>query len=168
MPRDNTPRMSWAICVRSVPNYRLPIPATKSLISRESRYVSAAITELPEAKLSRAVLPQLRQRRYSTCPSSLKRALCLVAASRHRLGQHTRRDLPRHTPLVFAPAARALLAAIADDGIPNASSPRGRKIPGAWSRRKIGAVIRAGRGSGRSRTVRAGAATCSRSRTRPR
>src|SRR5205807_6011626 len=31
---------------------------------------------------------------------------------------HTRRDLPRHAPLVLAPAARALLAAIADDGVP--------------------------------------------------
>jgi hypothetical protein len=29
------------------------------------------------------------------------------------LGQHTRRDLPRHAPLVFAPAAPAFLAAIA-------------------------------------------------------
>src|SRR5882724_7731888 len=47
-----------------------------------------------------------------------KRALCLIAAGRHRLGQHTRRDLPRNAPLVFAPAARALLAAISDDGVP--------------------------------------------------
>ena len=33
-------------------------------------------------------------------------------------GQYTRRDLPRHAPLVFAPAARAFLAAITDDGVP--------------------------------------------------
>src|SRR6476646_6800417 len=49
---------------------------------------------------------------------SLKRALCFIAAGRHRFGQYTRRDLPRHAPLVLAPAARALLAAIADDGVP--------------------------------------------------
>src|SRR3954468_5444910 len=48
----------------------------------------------------------------------VKRALCFIAAGCHRFGQHTRRDLPRHAPLVLAPAARALLAAIADDGVP--------------------------------------------------
>src|SRR4029077_11001488 len=48
----------------------------------------------------------------------IKRALCFIAAGRQRLGQHARRDLPRHAPLVFAPAARALLAAIADDSVP--------------------------------------------------
>src|SRR5205085_412057 len=35
-----------------------------------------------------------------------------------RLHQHARRDLPGDAPLVLAPAARALLAAIADDGVP--------------------------------------------------
>src|SRR5436190_9194508 len=48
----------------------------------------------------------------------LKRALCFVAAGRHRLSQHARRDLPGDTPPVFAPAARALLSTIADDGVP--------------------------------------------------
>src|SRR5436190_880464 len=48
----------------------------------------------------------------------IKRALCFIAAGRQRLGQHTWRDLPRHAPLVFAPAARTLLAAIADDSVP--------------------------------------------------
>src|SRR5882757_6640630 len=48
----------------------------------------------------------------------LKRALCFIAAGRHRLSQHARRDLPGDTPPVFAPAARALLAAVADDGVP--------------------------------------------------
>src|SRR4051794_14527437 len=48
----------------------------------------------------------------------IKCALCFIAAGRHRLGQLARRDLPRHAPLVFAPAARALLAAIADDSVP--------------------------------------------------
>src|SRR5690606_38868984 len=33
-------------------------------------------------------------------------------------GQHPRRDLPRQAPAVLAPAAFALLAAIADDGVP--------------------------------------------------
>ena len=47
-----------------------------------------------------------------------ERAPCLLAAGRERLGQYTRRDLPGDAPLVFAPAARALLATIADDGIP--------------------------------------------------
>src|SRR5882724_955029 len=35
-----------------------------------------------------------------------------------RFHQHAWRDLPGDAPLVFAPAARALLAAIADDGVP--------------------------------------------------
>src|SRR3954447_462075 len=48
----------------------------------------------------------------------LERALCLVTPGGKRLGQHARRDLPRHAPLVFAPTARTLLAAIADDGVP--------------------------------------------------
>src|ERR1700733_12473460 len=52
------------------------------------------------------------------CHHRIEHALCFTAAGRHRLGQHTRRDLPRNAPLVFAPAARALLAAIADDGVP--------------------------------------------------
>src|SRR5262249_12553757 len=44
--------------------------------------------------------------------------LCFVAASGQRLGQHARRDLPGNPPLVFAPAARAFLPAIADYGVP--------------------------------------------------
>jgi hypothetical protein len=48
----------------------------------------------------------------------IERALCFVAAGSQRLGQHARRDLPGDAPLVFAPAARALLAAVADDGVP--------------------------------------------------
>ena len=42
----------------------------------------------------------------------IKRALCLVAAGSKRLGQHARRDLPGDSPLVFAPATRAFLAAL--------------------------------------------------------
>src|SRR5690606_354561 len=34
------------------------------------------------------------------------------------LHQHPRRDLPGHAPLVLAPAARAFLAAVADDRVP--------------------------------------------------
>src|SRR5262245_20467761 len=49
---------------------------------------------------------------------SFKRALCFIAAGRHRFCQYARRDLPRHAPFVFAPAARAFLAAIIDDGVP--------------------------------------------------
>src|SRR5205823_1873987 len=37
---------------------------------------------------------------------------------RQRLHQHARRDLPGDAPLVFAPAACTLLAAIAEDGVP--------------------------------------------------
>src|SRR5260370_12273942 len=48
----------------------------------------------------------------------IKRALCFIAAGRQRLGQHARRDLPGDAPLVFAPAARTLLAAIAYDRVP--------------------------------------------------
>src|SRR5262249_47635964 len=45
-------------------------------------------------------------------------ALCFVAASRKRAGQHARRDLPGNSPLVFAPPALALLPAITDDCVP--------------------------------------------------
>src|SRR5262249_53331392 len=48
----------------------------------------------------------------------IERALCFVAAGSQRLGQHARRDLPGDAPLVFAPTALALLAAITDDGVP--------------------------------------------------
>src|SRR6185312_14757794 len=41
-----------------------------------------------------------------------------AATGRHRFGQYTRRDLPRHAPLVLAPTARAFLAAITDDRVP--------------------------------------------------
>src|SRR5690606_39300276 len=34
--------------------------------------------------------------------------------------QHPRRDLPGHAPLVLAPAAGGFLAAVADDGVPQA------------------------------------------------
>src|SRR5258705_2262215 len=45
-------------------------------------------------------------------------ALCFSAAGRQRLCQHARRDLPGDAPLVLAPAARTLLACIADNGVP--------------------------------------------------
>src|SRR5262249_8783444 len=48
----------------------------------------------------------------------LKRAFCFIAADCERLGQNPRRDLPGDAPLVFAPAALALLTAIAYDGVP--------------------------------------------------
>ncbi len=48
----------------------------------------------------------------------LECALCHIAASGHRLGQGARRDLPRQTPFVLAPAARALHAAVTDDRVP--------------------------------------------------
>src|SRR5262245_22510002 len=48
----------------------------------------------------------------------IERALCFVAAGSQHLGQHAWRDLPGDAPLVFAPTALALLAAITDDGVP--------------------------------------------------
>src|SRR5882724_9685320 len=45
-------------------------------------------------------------------------ALCFSAADRHRLGQYAWRDLPRDAPVVLAPAAFALLSAVADNGVP--------------------------------------------------
>src|SRR5712671_2260378 len=44
--------------------------------------------------------------------------LRFIAAGRQRLHQHAWRDLPGDAPPVLAPAARTLLASIADDGIP--------------------------------------------------
>ena len=48
----------------------------------------------------------------------VERPLRLGSAGRERLGQCARRDLPREAPAVLAPAAGALLAAVADDGVP--------------------------------------------------
>src|ERR1700730_10034144 len=48
----------------------------------------------------------------------LARALCLIAAGRHGIGHHARRDLQGDAPSVLAPATRALLAAIVDDRVP--------------------------------------------------
>src|SRR4030095_15269492 len=48
----------------------------------------------------------------------IERALGFSAADRQRLCQHAWRDLPGDAPLVLAPAARALLSSIADNGVP--------------------------------------------------
>jgi hypothetical protein len=48
----------------------------------------------------------------------LERALGLGAAGGHGFHENARRDLPGDAPLVLAPAAGALLAAVADDGVP--------------------------------------------------
>src|ERR1700686_665608 len=48
----------------------------------------------------------------------LKRALCLSATSRKRIGQRARGDLPGKSPAVLAPTALAFHAAIADDRVP--------------------------------------------------
>src|SRR5262249_34941405 len=45
-------------------------------------------------------------------------ALGFLAALRHGLGQRAWRDLPGDAPFVLAPAAGALLPAIADDRVP--------------------------------------------------
>src|SRR5712672_3761268 len=45
-------------------------------------------------------------------------ALCFSATGRQCLCQHARRDLPGDAPLVLAPAARTLLASIADNCVP--------------------------------------------------
>src|SRR5688572_2201231 len=47
-----------------------------------------------------------------------ERALRLGATDRQRVGEHARRDLPGDAPLVLAPAARALLASVTDNGVP--------------------------------------------------
>src|SRR5581483_1629434 len=41
-----------------------------------------------------------------------------VTAGVQRLDQHARRDLPGDAPAILAPAARAFLAAVVDDGVP--------------------------------------------------
>jgi hypothetical protein len=47
-----------------------------------------------------------------------KGALCFIASGRHRFHERARSDLPGDAPAVPAPAALALLAAVAGDGIP--------------------------------------------------
>src|SRR6266571_1134248 len=48
----------------------------------------------------------------------LEGALCLIASGCKRVGQRTRRDLPREAPAVLAPTALAFRSAIADDRVP--------------------------------------------------
>jgi hypothetical protein len=48
----------------------------------------------------------------------LKGAFCLCTTSRKCIGQRAWSDLPGEAPAVFAPTARAFLAAIADDRVP--------------------------------------------------
>src|SRR5579862_6805707 len=48
----------------------------------------------------------------------LEGTLCLTAASRQRIGQRARSDLPVEAPAVLAPTASALRTPIADDRIP--------------------------------------------------
>ena len=55
------------------------------------------------------------------------------------LGQHDRRDLPGQSPLVLAPSALALLAAVADDSIPVAI--RFRLVNGCYLKRKCFALL---------------------------
>src|SRR3989344_4537380 len=55
---------------------------------------------------------------FSHSHHCIERTFCLGAPSRKSVSQRTWRYLPRYSPAVFAPAARALLSSIADDGIP--------------------------------------------------
>jgi len=48
----------------------------------------------------------------------LESTTCLTATGRKGIGQRARGDLPREAPAVFAPAALAFGAAIADDRVP--------------------------------------------------
>ncbi len=66
-------------------------------------------------------LPCLLNRRHVDLPHrhhGFERAAAFITADGQRFGQHARRDLPVDAPLVLAPAAFALAAAVADDGIP--------------------------------------------------
>ena len=73
---------------------------------------------------------------------ALEGALRFGAADRHCLCQRARRDLPRQAPLVLAPAAHALLAAVADDGIPVAVGLR--LVIGGDLKRECFAVLERG------------------------
>src|SRR5688500_5911162 len=55
---------------------------------------------------------------FPHCHHRIEGALCFSAAGCQRIGQHAGRDLPGDAPLVLAPTALALLAAIPDDGVP--------------------------------------------------
>src|SRR5205823_1939305 len=70
------------------------------------------VSSAPSRRLDRGDVGLLNAHHLIEC------ALCLITVGSKRLGQHARRELPGDAPLVFAPAARTLLAAIADDGVP--------------------------------------------------
>src|SRR3954462_9792673 len=96
------------------------MPKSADLNSRRSRRLRSANNGHPNPSPTSAA-----PRRFDCSDIDLshshhrfKRALCLVTPGRHCFHQYTRRDLPRHAPLVLAPPAGTLLAAILDDGIP--------------------------------------------------
>jgi hypothetical protein len=55
---------------------------------------------------------------FPHCHHGIERALCFFATGSQCVGQYEERDLPGYAPLVFAPAAVALLAAVPDNRFP--------------------------------------------------
>ena len=109
------------------------IPAAQAEVSENKR---ASGTSAAPRRLDRVDVDLLHGHHR------VKRALCVTADVRKRVGQHARRDLPGDTPLVLAPAGRALRATIADDGVPVAvgspadrRSRSGTRRPGKFKRR---------------------------------
>jgi uncharacterized protein YndB with AHSA1/START domain len=70
------------------------------------------------AAILHALVIERQPRRAALIPATSIFFMPIIATGRERLGQQARRDLPGDAPLVLAPAARALLAAIADYGVP--------------------------------------------------
>src|SRR6516165_2691321 len=83
------------------------------------------LNPLSPSKLTRESSPSTAPRRLNRGDVDflhfhhrIENALCFIAASRKRVGQHAWRNLPGNSPLIFAPPALALLSAITDDCVP--------------------------------------------------
>ncbi len=85
----------------------------KEAVSSLNQYVAGLQTTPPTSKPLNRRNIDLPHRHHG-----FERAFAFVATDGQRFGQYARRDLPVDAPLVLAPAARALLAAVADDGVP--------------------------------------------------
>ncbi len=83
---------------------------------RDSGLIPATTPRPTYVSVKEAVLPFNRFPSVDTV--LVESTLCLTAASRKRIVQHRRGDLPGEAPAILAPTARTFLAAVADDRVP--------------------------------------------------
>src|SRR5512133_161767 len=107
--RDVSISSDWRITVLSLSISRMKESCCSSRFIEI--VVTACATSAPPGSLNGGDVDLLHRHHR------LEGTLRLTATSRKRIGQRPRGDLPRETPAVLAPTARAFRAAIADDRV---------------------------------------------------